>query len=120
MQLFEYKLVVVVPSELDLSKGKLAVQVAHAAVSCAAQCKKTKPQWLGFWLKEGQKKVVLKVKTVNELYELERLAKTKNIPVRLVTDAGLTEIPKGTVTCLGLGPGPNDLIDELTGKLPLL
>jgi len=35
-------------------------------------------------------------------------------------DAGHTEIPSGTKTVLGLGPAPNNLIDQVTGDLPLL
>jgi len=35
-------------------------------------------------------------------------------------DLGLSQIPSGTKTVLGLGPAPNNLIDQVTGDLPLL
>jgi len=38
----------------------------------------------------------------------------------LVRDRGLTQVPPGTITCLGLGPAPADLLDSLTGNLTLL
>ena len=37
---FDYKLVVVVRRDIDLSPGKLAVQVAHASVACAVESEK--------------------------------------------------------------------------------
>ena len=39
---FEYKMVIVTRSDLKLSTGKLAAQVAHAAVACAFDTKKNK------------------------------------------------------------------------------
>lgn len=39
---FKYKQVVIVREDLKLSKGKLSVQVAHAAVSCAIKAEKNK------------------------------------------------------------------------------
>lgn len=116
----EYKLVVVVRSDLKLSQGKLAVQVAHAAVNCALACKKSEPDWFRAWYDEGQRKVVLKVNELEELRDLQAEAKSARLPHSLVQDAGLTEVPPGTVTCLGIGPGPEKVIDKLTGSLSLV
>jgi len=38
----------------------------------------------------------------------------------LVKDAGHTEIPPGTVTVVGIGPGPRSEIDKITGDLQLV
>lgn len=116
---FKNKLVVVVRKDLVLTPGKMAVQVAHASVTCALQCKKEKERWFKAWYGEGQKKVVVKVSTLRDLYELKTLAETLGITTSLVQDAGLTEVPPGTVTCLGIGPGPDPEIDKVTGSLPL-
>ena len=69
---------------------------------------------------EGQKKVAVKVASEKELHELEEAADDLGLPHALIVDAGLTEIPEGTVTCLGIGPAPTGMVDRLTGKLKLL
>jgi PTH2 family peptidyl-tRNA hydrolase len=37
----------------------------------------------------------------------------------MITDAGLTQVPPGTVTCLGIGPVKASVIDPITGDYPL-
>ncbi|MEP0826513.1 MAG: peptidyl-tRNA hydrolase, partial [Nitrososphaera sp.] len=37
-----------------------------------------------------------------------------------VQDSGLTQIPPGTTTCIGIGPAPVDLVDKVTRDLKLL
>ena len=118
--MFKHKLVIVVRQDLKLSSGKLAVQVAHAAVSCAILAKRNSTKWFREWYSEGQKKVVVKVPDLQELRWLAETAKKLKLPTCLVVDAGLTEVPPDTTTCLGIGPGPNNIVDKVTGDLPLL
>ncbi|MEM1552332.1 MAG: peptidyl-tRNA hydrolase Pth2 [Candidatus Bathyarchaeia archaeon] len=120
MSEFRYKQVIVFRSDLKLSKGKVAAQAGHAAVSAAEEARKHRREWWKAWLNEGQRKVVVKVKSEAELLALERQAKEMALPCALIVDRGLTEIPPGTVTCLGIGPAPNDKVDKITGNLPLL
>lgn len=115
----EYKLVVVVRDDLKMSGGKLAVQVAHAAVSCAIHAKARKTEWFSSWFKEGQRKVVVKAKSLEELISLKDKASRAGIPNELITDAGLTELPPNTTTCLGIGPAPESVVDPITGTLSL-
>ena len=115
----QYKLVVVVRDDLKMSGGKLAVQVAHAAVSCALEGKSKRASWFSEWYREGQRKVVVRAKDLEELRLLESKAVRAGIPRALITDAGLTELPPNTTTCLGIGPAPQDQIDPITGSLPL-
>jgi PTH2 family peptidyl-tRNA hydrolase len=116
----ENKLVVVVRDDLKLSIGKLSVQVAHAAVNCSLAAKKSKTKWFSSWYSQGQKKVVVRAFDIKHLYELKAQSETLNLTTSLVMDAGLTEVPPGTVTCLGIGPGPNEIVDKVTGQLKLL
>jgi len=117
---FRYKQVIVFRSDLRLSKGKVAAQAGHAAVSTAEEARRHHRKWFEEWYDEGQRKIAVKVKNQREMEELETQAKELGLPSALIVDRGLTEIPPGTVTCLGIGPAPADKVDKITGKLPLL
>lgn len=117
---FEYKQAIVVRQDLRMSKGKTSAQVAHASVSAMMETRKRKPEWVSGWFLEGQKKVVLKVNSLEELTEVKRRAELERIPSSLISDAGLTELEPGTTTCLGIGPAPAALVDRVTGGLKLL
>ncbi len=117
---FKYKMVIAAREDLKLSPGKLAVQVAHAAVACALEARRGYNKWLREWMKEGAKKVVVKVEHLEDFYPLKDKAEELKIPYYMVEDAGLTEIPPGTKTVIGFGPAPANIIDQITGHLPLL
>ncbi|AGK60276.1 peptidyl-tRNA hydrolase [Archaeoglobus sulfaticallidus PM70-1] len=113
----EYKQVIVVRDDLKLSRGKLSVQVAHASIlGYEASNKKI----VDAWRKSGQKKIVLKVKDLQEMMMVKYKAEKEGLVTALVRDAGLTEIPPGTVTALAIGPDEEKKIDRVTGNLPLL
>ncbi len=118
--MFKYKQVIVVRTDLNMSPGKLAVQVAHGAVGSADVARKEHRAWFSAWLAEGQKKVVVKASSERELHELRKSANREGLPNMLVQDAGLTELPPGTTTVLGIGPAPSEVIDKVTGSLHLL
>jgi len=109
------KQVIAVRGDLKLGKGKTAAQVAHASVSAA-----DKSPWKREWISGGQKKTVVKCSGEKELLELMKEAGRLGLPLSLVEDAGLTQIPPGTKTCLGIGPAPEEQVDKVTGKLKLL
>jgi PTH2 family peptidyl-tRNA hydrolase len=117
---FEYKQVLVFRADLKMSKGKIAAQAGHAAVSAAQDAFVHHKKWWEAWFFEGQRKIAVKVQNEKELSELEKGADELGLPHALIVDRGLTEIPEGTVTCLGIGPAPAGKIDRLTGKLQLL
>jgi PTH2 family peptidyl-tRNA hydrolase len=116
----EFKQCIVIREDLKLSSGKLAVQVAHAAVMAVERAEKMDRSTVVEWKSEGQKKVVLKVPGVPDLYRLREEAIRAGIASAIVVDAGRTEIPAGTVTALGLGPAHDKVMDKITGRLKLV
>jgi PTH2 family peptidyl-tRNA hydrolase len=117
---FEYKQVLVFRTDLKMGKGKIAAQAGHAAVSAAQDAYVRHKKWWEAWMHEGQRKIAVKVADEKELSELEEAADELGLPHALIVDRGLTQVPEGTVTCLGIGPAPAEKIDRLTGKLKLL
>jgi len=117
---FRYKQVIVMRNDLKMSRGKIAAQAGHAAVSAAEEARKKCSDWWKAWIAEGQCKIAVRAESEEELLELERKAEKSKLPTALIVDRGLTELPPDTVTCLGIGPAPSIQIDAITGQLPLL
>ena len=113
------KQVVVVRTDLDMGKGKIAAQVGHACVLGAEHVRKSNPEWFSEWL-EGQEKVVLKVANLKELEQVKKNVIEFGLPWSEVTDAGHTQIAPGTITCISIGPAPEEKIDKITGDFKLL
>lgn len=119
----EYKQVIVVRTDIKMGKGKLAAQVAHASVACVIKCQSRGGEWslwLNRWLDQGQKKVVVKVRSEDELFQLYTRAANTGLPSCLIRDAGKTQLDPGTPTAVAIGPAPSGTLDKLTGHLPLL
>jgi PTH2 family peptidyl-tRNA hydrolase len=117
---FKYKLVIAVRRDLEMGKGKIAVQVGHAAVTASEEAKRVHPDWWSKWFYEGQCKVAVKVDTESDLYRLSEQARQLGLSSAIIQDSGLTQIEPGTATCVGLGPAPVELLDKITGDLHLL
>jgi PTH2 family peptidyl-tRNA hydrolase len=115
-----YKQALIIRLDLKIGRGKIAVQCSHAAVSSAEEARIHFPQWWKWWMEDGQRKIALKVPDLDALLNLENVARRNRLPVYLVRDRGLTQVPPDTVTCLGIGPAPTNLVDNLTGDLALL
>ncbi|AWR99294.1 peptidyl-tRNA hydrolase Pth2 [Metallosphaera hakonensis] len=116
------KMIIIVRTDIEMGKGKIAAQVAHAAVSLvlASMGRSTWNQWLEAWLEEGQPKVVLKISSLSELLERIERAKSQGLQTTIITDAGRTQVEPGTITCAGIGPAPDNEIDKITSDLKLL
>lgn len=117
---FKYKQVIAVRTDLKMSKGKTAVQVAHGSVSAYLKTQKIYPDWVEKWISEGQRKITVKIKSEEEIHELAEKARKMNVPFAIINDAGLTQLPPGTTTVIGIGPSLEINIDKITKDLPLL
>jgi PTH2 family peptidyl-tRNA hydrolase len=110
------KQAIVARTDVGMGRGKLAAQAAHASLSAYEDADaKTRRAWKG----EGQKKVVLKVQGEAAIFELADRAEREGLPNAVIRDAGHTQLEPGTVTCLGVGPGPEEVVDRVTGDLSL-
>ena len=117
---FTYKLVIIIRTDLNMSVGKMIAQACHAAVSCSEEAKRTQTKHWRRWRDEGAKKVALQADSLEELEELAKKAESLDITYVLIQDAGHTEVPPGTTTCIGIGPHQEQFIDKVTGNLHLL
>ena len=114
------KQAIIVRTDLELGKGKLAGQVAHAAVDAFIHAKSADPVGTEKWLSEGAKKIVLKISTEKELVQLFQDAHDAGLPCSLIRDAGKTQIEPGTITAVGIGPANDAKIDMRVSNLKLL
>jgi PTH2 family peptidyl-tRNA hydrolase len=112
------KLALVVRTDLDMGRGKIAAQVAHAAVAATLAC--FGGAVFHRWLEDGQPKVVLKAPTAEVLNDIIRRARAARLRVELVHDAGRTQVAAGTLTCCAIGPAPSAQVDAVTAGLSLL
>ena len=126
---FDNKMVLVVRTDLNMSKGKVAAQCAHAAVACYKKGLKKTPMLIKQWELFGQAKVTLKAPDYikddvkkdqgNSLQILADEAQNLGVVACLIHDAGHTQVEKGSSTVLGIGPAPSKTIDIVTGHLKL-
>lgn len=126
------KQVIVLRTDLNMRKGKMAAQACHASLGVFIQDHFMEERELSYmiiplplqaqrWLVTGTTKIAVGIPTEHELHELAHKAKLAGIPYYVVTDAGRTEFGgKPTVTCMALGPWDSEEIDKLTGDLKLL
>ncbi|KAJ1722066.1 hypothetical protein LPJ53_003473 [Coemansia erecta] len=113
------KLVLIIRTDLGMTKGKIAAQCSHATLGCYKRAMKEAPQMLRAWEYTGQAKVTLKCSSEEEMLELQKKAHELGLVAQSIRDAGRTQIAAGSRTVLGIGPGPISLIDSVSGHLKL-
>ena len=121
-----FKQVIVVRNDLNMRRGKMIAQGAHASTMflihrlCDAEVG-AKDHAIKEWLTHGMTKICVRVDSEAELLEIAQKAQDAELTVHVITDAGHTEfagVP--TKTCLAIGPDEEDKIDAVTGTLKLL
>ncbi|XP_077989269.1 putative peptidyl-tRNA hydrolase 2 [Glandiceps talaboti] len=117
-----YKMVFVVNCELEMGAGKAAAQVAHAAVGMYRFLLHNQARFgesLFNWEENGAAKIVVRGESTQHLLDLQSKVKSLGLPNYLVSDAGRTQIPEGSITVLGI-MGKSQTVDTVTGELKLL
>ena len=115
----EYKQVIVMRTDLNMRKGKMVAQGAHASLR-ATLLYMHDPR-VTAWLAGPFAKICVQVPSEKALMEVYDMAWEAGLPVALITDAGRTEfngVP--TVTCCAVGPDVVEVVDRFTGHLKLL
>ena len=127
------KQVIVVRKDLNMRKGKIASQVAHASLlavfgerdSFSIRTSDSISIYLDAslktWLAGKYTKIVVGCDSEDELLDLNAQAVQAMIRSALIKDSGFTEfhgVP--TYTALALGPQKSSSIDKITGYLKLL
>lgn len=126
----EIKQVIVVRKDLNMKKGKIAAQVAHASMKFLTDNNeaerydeiivKLSPEE-AMWLTGSFTKIVVGVDSEDALQDLVLRAELEGVEVHPIVDSGKTEfdgIP--TLTCAAFGPCQSHVLDKITGNLKLI
>lgn len=134
------KQVIVMRNDLNMRKGKMVAQGAHAAMKVlldegsvsrgmgglsgrepiSFSIDDLSEHFLG-WIDGAFTKVCVRCDSEDELVELYNQAKDAKLPCSLIEDNGATEFNGvKTKTCIAIGPAEAELIDTITGHLKLL
>ncbi|ANQ06189.1 Peptidyl-tRNA hydrolase [Plasmodium coatneyi] len=126
------KMVFCVRTDIKMNKGKICSQCCHACLAVyekilkrnnklkASESGKGTLTYFDLWKKTGQKKIVLKISSLDEMYEIERKAKMENLITSIIIDAGRTQIEPNTETVIAIEPVPDEVVNKITGQLKLL
>lgn len=125
------KQVIVMRKDLNMRKGKMIAQGAHASLRVillagSADAARetysiTMTEPMAAWLTGRFTKVCVSVDSEAALDDVVARAEAAGVPVALITDAGATEfhgVP--TKTCCAVGPAWTEDVDAITGGLSLL
>lgn len=134
----DVKQVIVMRKDLNMRKGKMAAQAAHAAMIFLidgatiqeflspsehgnSSMKQVLTSTQAQWVQEAFTKIVVGVSSEEELFEIHQAALDAGLTSHVVRDAGYTEFNgEPTYTCLAIGPDVSADIDKVTGHLKLL
>lgn len=139
--MMKVKQVIVIRKDLNMRKGKMISQGAHASMACLTNNLIGYPfskikfpfkllnflylwffkKQFRYWFISDFRKICVYVESENELINIFIKAKNKNLICSIIKDNGLTEF-KGipTFTSVAIGPDFSEKIDEITGNLPLM
>jgi PTH2 family peptidyl-tRNA hydrolase len=125
----EHKQTIVLRKDLNMRKGKMIAQGAHASMRAILKLGRQDgdnfiiplDSRIAPWLLGRFKKICVSVNSEAELLALHEKAVSLGLVTALIQDAGLTEfggVP--TYTAVAVGPDTEERVNEVTGNLPLL
>ena len=126
------KQVIVLRKDLNMRKGKMIAQGAHASMKAVFDTGGIKhpesdvlivpyPPELRSWFLDKFTKIAVSVNSEEELLDIYNQAKEAGMLCSLILDAGLTEFDgEPTYTAVAVGPAEASEVDKITGELKLL
>jgi PTH2 family peptidyl-tRNA hydrolase len=118
------KQVIVMRNDLNMRKGKMVAQGAHAAMMFLTRDligEGDLPDVAVEWMNDSFRKICVYVNSEEELLQIYYAAFEAGLVVHLMEDNGATEFDGvKTKTCLAIGPDYDDRINPITGHLKLL
>ena len=124
------KQVIILRNDLNMRKGKMVAQGAHASLAAIVNLKELKLTLRNLlhnreavisWLINEFTKICVQTKSETELLALYKLALKNKLPCSLIKDSGKTEFENvPTYTAVAIGPAWEDEINAITGNLVLL
>ncbi|MBB5167114.1 aminoacyl-tRNA hydrolase [Mycobacterium sp. AZCC_0083] len=123
----DYKQIIVMRTDLNMRKGKMVTQGAHASLGAVTQYLLFPGKHLEErtrvldWLAGSFTKICVRVESEAELLAVYEQAKAAGLITALITDNGKTEfngVP--TLTCIAIGPDTAENLAPVTGGLKLL
>jgi PTH2 family peptidyl-tRNA hydrolase len=124
-----FKQVIVIRKDLNMRKGKMVAQGAHASLAAILNLARREGDDLVIpldariepWLTGRFTKICVSVNSEAELLAIHEKASMGGLVTSLILDAGLTEfggVP--THTAVAVGPDTSANVDLITAHLPLL
>jgi PTH2 family peptidyl-tRNA hydrolase len=134
----EPKQIIILRKDLNMRKGKMVAQGAHASMAVFFNDSEYREREYGSprpdvllmnvrssamkeWVQGRFTKICVSVNSEQELRDIFNQAANAGLPCSLIQDAGLTEfdgVP--TYTAVAIGPAYPEEIDPITKHLPLL
>lgn len=125
-----HKQVIVLRKDLNMRKGKMVAQGAHASMAAILgrgerlldnSIRIPLDEDIGPWLEGRFTKICVSTPDEASLLDIYARAKAAGLPCSLIQDSGLTEFHGVlTYTAVAVGPGIAEAVDRITGGLPLL
>lgn len=130
MGVYEVKQLIIIRKDLQMKRGKLAAQAAHASLAAVLKVAEIDNDVISLdcnahpalnaWLKGSFAKVALAVHSEGELEDCYRMAQENGFPCAYIVDSGVTAFNGiKTPTCLGVGPVESERLNAVFGDLKL-
>ncbi|KAL8275473.1 hypothetical protein Esti_000605 [Eimeria stiedai] len=121
-----------------MGKGKIAAQCCHAALGAYRKVQQAvagveawdrmegpkgvphpkleamqrQAEWLSRWEDAGEAKIVVKIPDAKAAMDVVKAAMLEGINAYCVHDAGRTQVPRGSMTAIAVGPGRGGAIPD--------